>query len=72
MFLELIESIRLEASARGSLRAAFDRSPGTNKVVKKGATRFLRQAGKREMAKVRRDPSAEPNIPRRGIKGYSD
>lgn len=72
MFRSLIESIRLEASARGSLNAAYQRSPGMSKVVKKGATRFIRQAGKAEIRKVQQDPSADEVTPRRGIKGYSD
>lgn len=70
MFSELIESIRLEAAARGSLRGAYQRSPGSNKVVKKGATRFLRQNAKKELKGY--TPDKDVNIPRRGIKGYSD
>lgn len=72
MFRQLIESIRLEATQRGSLRAAYQRSPGMNKIAKSGASRFLRRSAKREMAKVKKDPSAEPNIAKRGTRGYSD
>jgi hypothetical protein len=72
MFRNLIESIRTEATQRGSLRGAYVRSPGTSKTVKKGAARFLRQTAKRELQKVKKDPSAETNIPRRGISGWSD
>ena len=72
MFRQLIEAIRIEATQRGSLSGAFNRSPGMNKIAKSGAARFLRHGSKQELAKVKKDPSAEPNIPRRGIKGYSD
>lgn len=70
MFSELIESIRLEAAARGSLRSAYQRSSASSKVVKKGATRFLRQTSKKELKGYTSDKDV--NIPRRGIKGYSD
>lgn len=72
MFQDLIESIRFEAAERGSLRAAYQRSPGMSKLAKQGATRFRRHAEKRELAKVKKDPAHEPNIPRSGTRGYAD
>lgn len=68
MLKNLVEEIRVEAMQRGSLWAAFKRSPGASKEVKKGATRYLRQQAKKELRKAPDDV----NIPRRGIKGYSD
>jgi hypothetical protein len=70
MFRALIESIRTEATQRGSLRAAFQRSPGTSKTVKKGVSRFLRQNAKKELKGY--TPNKDVLIPRRGIKGYAD
>lgn len=69
MFTSLVEEIRLEASQRGSLRAAYQRSPTASKLVKRGASRFLRQQAKKEIKTKSPD---DVNIPRRGIKGYSD
>ena len=68
MFKQLVEDIRTEAMQRGSLRAAFQRTPGASKEVKKGATRYLRQQAKKELRKAPDDV----NVPRRGVKGYSD
>ena len=69
MLKQLIEDIRTEALMRGSLRAAFQRSPGASKEAKRGTTRYLRQQGKKELKTKAPD---EVNIPRRGIKGYAD
>jgi hypothetical protein len=69
MFKSLVEEIRTEAMQRGSLRAAFQRTPGASKEVKRGAARYLRQQSKKELKTKAPD---DVNIPRRGIKGYAD
>jgi len=66
MFRELIEAIRLEGAQRGQLDKWSQPGEGP-KLVKKGATRFLRQQAKLQLRTKAPD---EVSIPRRGTKGH--
>jgi hypothetical protein len=69
MFRQLIEAIRLEAMQRGSLRAAYQRTPGASKEAKRGATRARRRQTQHELkTKLPDDVNVDP----RGTKGYAD